>query len=82
MKVVTRGRGTGFSGIMADGTVRITLSAPPVDGRANRELVEWLAAQFGTRPECVTIISGEHSRHKTVLISEPWAVVPPWYHEP
>lgn len=67
---------------MADGTVRITLSAPPVDGKANRELSEWLAAQFGTRPGSVSIISGEHSRKKTVMITSPGELRPPWYHEP
>ncbi len=82
MKVVTRGRQTGFAGVMADGTVRITLNAPPVDGKANRELSEWLAGQFGTRPGNVSIISGAQSRMKTVLIEEPAAVRPPWYHEP
>jgi len=79
---VTRGRKTGFSGVMADGTVRITLNAPPVDGRANRELTEWLAGQFGTKPGNVVIISGAQSRMKTVLIEDPGAVRPPWYDEP
>jgi uncharacterized protein (TIGR00251 family) len=67
---------------MADGTVRITLKAPPVDGKANKELSEWLAAQFGTRAGNVSIIAGEQSRKKTVLIAEPGAVRPPWHHEP
>lgn len=82
MKVVTRGRQTGFSGVMDDGTVRITLNAPPVDGKANRELAEWLAGQFGTRPGSISIIAGARSRNKTVLISEPGAVRPSWYREP
>jgi hypothetical protein len=67
---------------MADGTVRITLNAPPVDGKANKELAEWLAGQFGTRAGNVSIIAGAQSRMKTVLIAEPGAVRPPWYNEP
>lgn len=62
--------------------MRITLNAPPVDGKANKELTEWLAGQFGTRAGSVSIIAGAQSRMKTVLIAEPGAVRPPWYHEP
>lgn len=67
---------------MADGTFRITLNAPPVDGKANRELSEWLAGQFDTTPGKVSIIAGAQSRVKTVLIEEPGPVRPPWYNEP
>jgi uncharacterized protein YggU (UPF0235/DUF167 family) len=40
-----------------------------VDGRANRELAELLAAAFGTRRSAVEILSGAGGRRKRVAVS-------------
>ncbi len=66
---------------MADGTVKITIDAPPVDGKANLALSGWLAGQFGTTADNVTIITGRQSRIKTVRIREPGSTRPPWFNE-
>jgi len=44
------------------------VAAPAADGRANRALIEALAAAFGVRRRCVTVVTGESSRTKIVDI--------------
>ena len=51
-----------------DGTWRATLKAPPVDGRANAELVALVAARFGLRKAQVSIRAGGSGRRKLVKI--------------
>lgn len=52
------------------GTWEARLKSPPVDGRANAELVALIAAQFGCPKTAVTIKSGRSSRWKLVRIEE------------
>jgi len=54
----------------ADGTWIARVKAPPVDGKANAELVELVAAHFGCRKSAVTIRSGASGRMKLVRIEE------------
>ena len=50
------------------GALRVKLKAPPVDGAANKALCEFLAAQLGCRKRDVSVVRGERSREKTVLV--------------
>ena len=50
-------------------TWRITLQAPPIDGRANRACVEYLAKLLGVKRSAVSIVKGERSRDKVIEIS-------------
>ncbi|MCX5730182.1 MAG: DUF167 domain-containing protein [Deltaproteobacteria bacterium] len=52
-----------------DGRLKIQLAAPPVDGEANRALVEFLAEELGVRKVDVAILRGETGRRKTVRVS-------------
>lgn len=63
---------------MADGCYKIMLKAPPVNGKANHELLSWLAKEFSTTRGSIAIISGTSSRTKTVRIKEP-SSNPLWY---
>ena len=45
------------------------VTAPPVDGAANRALVHFLAETLGCPRSSVQIIHGQSSRHKTVAIA-------------
>lgn len=47
----------------------VKLTAPPVEGRANRELCSFLARVFGVSSADVSLLRGETSRHKTVHIA-------------
>lgn len=49
--------------------LKIRLHAPPVDGKANKELTSFLAKRLGLKKKCVTIACGDKSRDKLVAIS-------------
>jgi uncharacterized protein len=53
----------------ADGTWIARLKAPPVDGRANEELVRLVAEHFKCRKAVVTIKAGASSRTKLVKVA-------------
>ena len=57
---------TGFRGRLADGTVKLAVTAPPEDGRAHEAVVAFLAEQLGVARRQVTIVRGLGSRSKTV----------------
>ena len=48
--------------------LKVRLAAPPVEGRANEALIEFLAAEYGVPKRNVTIESGLSSRQKRVSI--------------
>lgn len=71
IKVHPRARKTAVTGILGEGqdaAVKVALSAPPVEGRANEALIEFFAEMFGVSRSSVSVISGEQSRKKVVLI--------------
>lgn len=51
-----------------NGLIKVYLTAPPVDGKANKALINFLARHFGVRKSGVKIIKGLKSRRKTVSI--------------
>lgn len=53
------------------GRLKIRLQAPPVDGKANTELVRFLSSLFAVPRHAVRIESGELSRQKRVRIENP-----------
>jgi uncharacterized protein (TIGR00251 family) len=55
---------------VADGTLVVRVKAPPVDGKANAELVALIAEHFGVRKAQVTIKSGASGRMKLVEIED------------
>jgi uncharacterized protein (TIGR00251 family) len=61
----------GVHGEAAEARLRIRLAAPPVDGKANAELLRFLAAAFGVPLRAVTLVRGETSHRKTVRIARP-----------
>ena len=63
-----------FAGSHGD-RLKIRITAPPVDGKANAHLIGFLAKAFGVAKSAVTIEHGETGRQKTVSILRP-AVLP------
>lgn len=53
-----------------DGTWLAQIKSPPVDGKANEELIGLVAKQFGCRKAEVSIKSGGSSRIKLIQIAE------------
>ncbi len=54
-------------GVQQD-ALKIRISAPPVQGKANRALVQFLAEQLEVRPSQVEILNGHTTRRKTIHI--------------
>ncbi|MBM0126795.1 DUF167 domain-containing protein [Pimelobacter simplex] len=48
--------------------LKVRLASPPVDGRANDELVRWLAKELGVPKGAVVLVRGQASRSKLVRI--------------
>lgn len=53
---------------MHDGALKISLTAPPVDGKANAALIAFLAGRLGIAQSSIAITSGYTSRQKTLEI--------------
>jgi uncharacterized protein (TIGR00251 family) len=53
---------------MRDGTLQARVSAPPLEGRANRALCRLIARHAGVPPSAVEIAAGERSRAKLLRI--------------
>src|SRR5690242_15200336 len=53
---------------MHDGALKVALTAPPVEGAANKALVEFLAKRLGVPKSAVELMSGETSRRKVVRV--------------
>ena len=51
--------------------IKVAITAPPVDGKANTHLVKFLAKQFRVAKGQVRIVRGELGRHKEVAIDAP-----------
>ena len=54
---------------VADGRLRVEVAAPAVDGRANRELLRFLAGELDLAPSALALAAGEGARRKTVAIA-------------
>ena len=67
IRVVPRAAKPGIA-VEDDGTLKVRLRSPPVDGAANDELVQVLAQAFGVPRRAVTIAGGAHARTKRVQI--------------
>ena len=50
------------------GVIKVKLTAPPVEGKANKALVQFLAKELGVARRDVEIISGKRSRVKSIRI--------------
>ena len=61
----------GTHGEAGDARLRLRLAAPPVDGKANAELLRFLAAAFGVPLRQVHLVRGATSRQKSVRIDAP-----------
>ena len=67
VKVKPRSRSAGLMQ-EPDGTWTARLKSPPVDGKANAELIGLVAAHFGRPKAAVSIKSGASGRLKTVHV--------------
>ncbi|MDX1708542.1 MAG: DUF167 domain-containing protein [Desulfobacterales bacterium] len=54
-------------GVHAD-SIKIKVTAPPVDGAANKGCLKFLAQCLSVTPSSLEMVSGHHHRTKTILL--------------
>ena len=59
---------SGVDGVIGD-ALKVRIRSAPVDGKANKELVETLADAFGIPKSSVVFRSGETSKNKRILLA-------------
>ena len=59
-----------FIGLLGD-ELKIAITAPPVDGKANAHLIKFLSKQFKVPKGAITVEKGLLNRHKLVRINKP-----------
>ncbi|RJQ16644.1 MAG: YggU family protein [Nitrospiraceae bacterium] len=67
IKVEPRSSRSGVVGPYGD-ALKVKLTSPPVEGKANDELIEVLAKKFGVAKKNVEIISGLSSKNKVARL--------------
>jgi hypothetical protein len=68
VKVQPRARKNAITGTIGD-ALKLALTAPPVDGRANEACIEFFANLLDVPRSSVTIASGETSRNKVIRVA-------------
>jgi uncharacterized protein len=68
VKVHPRARKNAITGVVGD-ALKLALTAPPVEGKANQAVIEFFADLFAIPRSSVTIASGETSRNKIVQVA-------------
>ena len=67
VRVQPRSSRAGIDSLIGD-AVKVRIRCAPVDGKANKELVETLADEFGLAKSSVVFKSGETSKQKRLLL--------------
>jgi uncharacterized protein YggU (UPF0235/DUF167 family) len=68
IRVVPRAR-TNLLTREPDGSLRARLTAPPVEGAANRALLELVARALGVKRSALALVQGAHHREKVVAVA-------------
>ncbi len=50
---------------------KVAISSPPVDGKANQQLIKFLSKKFGLPRSKISLESGERSRSKSLRLKSP-----------
>ncbi len=68
IKVEPRSSKRGIAGVLGN-KLKVKLTAPPVEGAANDQLVEVLAEAFGIKKAAIKIVRGQSSKTKVVELT-------------
>ena len=69
VRVSPNAKRAGFEGLWNNTHLKVALTAPPVDGKANAFLIDFFADYFHIRKSAISLVSGQTGRLKKVLIS-------------
>lgn len=70
IKVTTKQPKTEYLSTLDDGTIKIRIKAVPEKGKANEELIRFLAEKLKVRKDTIEIIAGASDTVKLVRIGE------------
>ena len=68
IKVHPRAKKNAITGKVGD-ALKLSLTAPPVDGRANEACIEFFAKALNVPRSSISIAAGQNSRNKTVRVA-------------
>jgi uncharacterized protein (TIGR00251 family) len=68
VKVQPRAKKNAITGEVGD-ALKISLTAPPIEGRANQACIEFLANLLDVPRSSITIASGQASRRKVIRVA-------------
>ncbi|MEW5872606.1 MAG: DUF167 domain-containing protein [Chloroflexota bacterium] len=68
IRVTPRSRRNEIVEVQSDGTIRVRLTAPPVEGEANKALVKFLAEVLEVPPSNIEIVAGASGHDKLVSV--------------
>ena len=68
VKVIPRSKKNEISGELADGTVKVHVTAPPDKGKANEQVCAVLAAHYKVPVRAVQIVTGHSNPRKVVRV--------------
>ncbi len=69
LRVSPGAKSTAVKGLYGEGAIRLSVAAPPMEGKANAEVERYLARLFGLSHSEVTVVKGASSRDKLVFVS-------------
>ena len=67
LRVQPRASRNAIAGVMGD-AVKLAITAPPVDGKANQAVIEFLSDLFRVAKSSIVIVSGETGRNKLIAV--------------
>ena len=70
LRVSPGAKSLAVKGMYGEGSLRLSVSAPPTDGRANREVERYLATLIGVEKSRVAIVKGRSSRDKRAFVRD------------
>jgi uncharacterized protein (TIGR00251 family) len=56
--------------------LKVRITAPPVEGKANAHLCKFLAKHFGVAVKSVTVIKGQSASQKILTVRSPLQLLP------
>ncbi len=68
VRVQPRARKNAITGVLGD-ALKLSLTAPPVEGKANQACIEFLAEFLNVPRGSVTIVGGQSSRNKMIRVA-------------
>ncbi|MBI3359950.1 MAG: DUF167 domain-containing protein [Chloroflexi bacterium] len=68
VKVTTHAKKDAITAVMSDGTIKVSVTAKPVQGAANEALIAFLAAKLGLPKSQIDIVAGAAAQTKLISI--------------